>query len=1259
MNITSVALYGKSRSIFVKVVAMALLAGLLPVFSLLTPAGAAAATQLVVTTQPAGASSGSVFSTPVVVSAEDGSNAVDTTFVGVVTAAIASGSGGTLTNVTATAVNGVATFSSLTLTGPVGLFSLSFTSGSLTSATSSTFQLGAGTPTQLAYVKAPAGAANGVALTTQPVIDVEDAQGNVNLSASGTVNAVVTSGTATLTNATASIVSGEASFSGLTISGTSGSITLTFYATGISGLSTLSTTLTMAGGPATQMVITQIPTNATSGLALTTSTIPIVSFEDANGNVSSVTPTVTISIASGSGSLSLASVKAAGGVAKFTGLVITANTPGPFTLLFQAPGFTQVTSAVIQVSGVATQLALTTQPSGSTSGAVLTQQPVVAIEDASGNVVTTDSSTTVAVSFATGSGTLTGNSVKAVNGVVTFTALKITATSGSYTLNFTASGLTTATSSSLTVSGPAAALNLVTEPAGAANGSAFSTQPVLHVVDSGGNLVTSSSVTSVTAVLQSGTGTLIGTTSATVTNGVATFTNLGVSGASSAVTVSFLAAGLSSVTSNSLSVSASATKLVLTTAPAGVVSGVAFTTQPVVSVEDSSSALVSGYVGTVTATLASGSGSLTNATATVSGGRATFTNLTYTGSGTFVITFASSPLTSASSATLSVAGAATKLVLTTQPYGVTSGVAFTTQPVLRVEDASGNLVASASGTVTATITSGSGVLSNYSVSVVSGVATFTNLTYTGSSTFVITFSSSGLTSAVSGSLTEAGAGTRLVIASEPNGSIAGQPLIFQPVVRVVDAYGNVVTSYNAPVTASIDYGTGTLTNYTTSAVNGVATFTALSVTSTSGSIALVFQGVGVAAAVSSAFTVNVGPASQLVIAAPFIVTSSSGVPANTAPVVKIEDAAGNAVASYTGTVTATLASGSGVLSGAAATLVNGVATFSSLSVTGGLGSYQIRFSIAGFVTTSTLTFELAGTPTKLVFGVAPSASVACGATFAATPVVEVVDSSGYVVSNATGTITATLSPANGRVLNATVHVVNGVATFAGLALDAKVGTYTLSFKSSIATTPVSARVQVLVGAPVKLVVATPPSPNTVSGQGLIVQPVLQLVDAYGNVVPTTGVAQVALTNATPASGSGPTTTLVHNQATLTKGVVRFRGLSLKGATGPVKVTFSAGGLSTTTTLFIRTAAFFAPLHLGFSPSTGYVSAAGRQQILAFATRMASRPRIMVIGYAPYNVALALFRARQAAAILRSRLKTTVLIRYDTLTRLNEVVLQSW
>ncbi|MBW4077142.1 MAG: hypothetical protein HIU84_01230 [Acidobacteria bacterium] len=631
MNATSTVLYRKARSLLARGLAATLLVGILPALFSISPASAGAATQLVVTTQPAGATNGAAFSTPVVVSAEDGSGVVDTTFSGSVTAAFAAGTG-TLANATVTAVNGVATFSSLTITGLAGLYALSFTSSGLSSATSYSFQLAAGTPTQLAYAKAPAGAASGVALTTQPIIDVEDASGNVDLGASGTVNAVLTAGTGTLTNASASIISGEAIFSGLTITGTSGSVTLSFFASGISGLSTVATSLTMAGGTAIEMVITQIPTNATSGLALATNTIPIVSFEDANGNVSPVTPKVTISIASGSGSLSLPYEIAGAGVAKFTGLVITAFTPGPFTLLFQAPGYASVTSSTIEVAGVAAKLALTTQPGGATSGSVMTQQPVVAIEDASGNVVTTDNSTTVAVAFATGSGTLAGNSVKAVNGIVTFSALKLTATPGSYTLAFSASGLTSATSGSFTIAGLASALSITTQPAGAANGSAFATQPVIDVVDASGNLVTTFAG-SVTAVLLSGTGTLIGTTSATITNGVATFTTLGVSGAGASVTIGFLAPGLSMATGNALSVSASATKLVLTTAPAGVVSGTAFTTQPVVKVEDASGTVVSGYIGTVSATLASGSGTLTNASATVTNGVATFSVLSFTGSG--------------------------------------------------------------------------------------------------------------------------------------------------------------------------------------------------------------------------------------------------------------------------------------------------------------------------------------------------------------------------------------------------------------------------------------------------------------------------------------------------------------------------------------------------------------------------------------------------------------------------------------------------
>ena len=52
-------------------------------------------------------------------------------------------------------------------------------------------------------------------------------------------------------------------------------------------------------------------------------------------------------------------------------------------------------------------------------------------------------------------------------------------------------------------------------------------------------------------------------------------------------------------------------------------------------------------------------------------------------------------------------GAASQLVITTPPSSTdNSGAALAQQPVVKVEDAQGNVVTTASGTVTAAITSG-------------------------------------------------------------------------------------------------------------------------------------------------------------------------------------------------------------------------------------------------------------------------------------------------------------------------------------------------------------------------------------------------------------------------------------------------------------------------------------------------------------------------------------------------------------------------
>jgi hypothetical protein len=104
----------------------------------------------------------------------------------------------------------------------------------------------------------------------------------------------------------------------------------------------------------------------------------------------------------------------------------------------------------------------------------------------------------------------------------------------------------------------ASKLALITQPAGAVDGAAFTTQPVVELQTAGGTAVLQSGVT-VTASIVAGAGTLVGTaTAVTAGNGRATFSNLGIDATSppASFTVRFSATGLTSVDSSSFTVSA-------------------------------------------------------------------------------------------------------------------------------------------------------------------------------------------------------------------------------------------------------------------------------------------------------------------------------------------------------------------------------------------------------------------------------------------------------------------------------------------------------------------------------------------------------------------------------------------------------------------------------------------------------------------------------------------------------------------------------
>ena len=181
------------------------------------------------------------------------------------------------------------------------------------------------------------------------------------------------------------------------------------------------------------------------------------------------------------------------------------------------------------VVGPATKALMTTQPAGAISGAAFTTQPVVRITDADGNTNTSFTGN-VTASIATGTGTLGGTeTVAAVSGVATFTDLGILGL-GNFTLIFTPASLTPVTSNSFTLeSVPVASKIAITRAAvGTQRKTAFTTQPQIAIQYSNNDTVTASSAI-VTATISSG-GTLIGTTTATASSGVATFNNLGVDG---------------------------------------------------------------------------------------------------------------------------------------------------------------------------------------------------------------------------------------------------------------------------------------------------------------------------------------------------------------------------------------------------------------------------------------------------------------------------------------------------------------------------------------------------------------------------------------------------------------------------------------------------------------------------------------------------------------------------------------------------------
>ncbi len=219
----------------------------------------------------------------------------------------------------------------------------------------------------------------------------------------------------------------------------------------------------------------------------------------------------------------------------------------------------------------------------------------------------------------------------------------------------------------------------------------------------------------------------------------------------------------------------------------------------------------------------------------------------------------------------------------------------------------------------------------------------------------------------------------LVFTVQPTGTIADGSIRPAVAVTVLDAHGNPVTSANSRVTLALGSNPGNGTLSGTLAVNtvaGVATFSNLSLDRSGRGYTLTADATGLSGATSRPFNVSYDPATLA-----FAVQPSSTAEEKTidpAIQVVVLDVEGNTVESASTRVTLALGtnpSGASLTGKVTEVVVNGVATFSDLSIdTPGTG-YTFSASANGLSSATSEAFTVTG----LVFVAVSAAGVhTCG-----------------------------------------------------------------------------------------------------------------------------------------------------------------------------------------------------------------------------------------------------------------------------------------
>lgn len=1027
-------------------------------FSATAQPGAAAS--LVLSASPISGSAGQVL-TPIQVTLRDQFGNIATLATATVSLTVSEGTLSGTTSRVATA--GIAHFNDIVFGRPASQIRLSAQATGVSNAVlSGPFNV-VGAPFRLRFSSQPTSIVANAPFAPGVTVAIEDSIGNALPAATNQVTLTRGAGgdssAVLLGGLTSNAVAGSVTFGTATLQRAGTGYTLVASATGLA--SATSNPFNVSAGTASRLEYRVQPTTIGPNVPITPA--PQVAVTDAFGNQTTSSVSVAMAFGANATGATLSgttSTTSASGLATFSNLRL--NTVGSgYTLVAASAGLTSATSDTFRVLGPGTPRALifSTQPSTATAGVANPASITVRVIDSVG-VTVSSSSASVTLEFADNpnAGTLSGTLTRsAVNGVATFTDVRVNRSGTGTTLRAISAGLTPDTSAAFAVV-PGAISNLAwqVQPDSGIAGEAMSPAPVVAWRDGQGNVVSSATDTIVVSLSgQPGNATLTGTLRVAAVNGVATFSNLVLDRA-------YTSYSLRAASVSNSPAALSSSFVIVGGAPAGV----ELTSEPALRAVNADLPTISARVVDAFGNLAAGSTnevSLTLATNTfnaalggtttrsAANGSVSFNSLSVALPGRDLRIVATSPLLAPdTSAVFNIYGAPHSISFSTQPVNGIRNAILAPSVVLQVLDSVGNLALGASGsaTISLAVNTNAGSLSGtLSRGFSSGVATFDNLRVDSAGIgyrLGASFSSLPTVQSSTFNLAAFGTATQLRVLDQP--ASADVDSIIRPAVQVaiLDAVQNRVTNSTASVTIALgsNSGSGTLNGTRTkAAVNGVATFDSLSV-SAAGTVTLAASSAGLTATATSAFgIVNPGQPVRFV----FDVQPSNQVAGNImVPAVRVcaVNSAGALTPSYSSSITLSVRSGplSGSITGTTSAVAgSGCATFSNISFRK-VGVYSLRAAQGGLLGESATFTVTHGFAHHLAYTAAPSIVVA-GDTITTPVTVEVRDEFGNTVENAANNITicyGTSYPQSSCLTptyldgNVTETAINGVANFSGL-----------------------------------------------------------------------------------------------------------------------------------------------------------------------------------------------------------------------------------